>query len=285
MDGIECKSMRFFLPASADKFVGGEAAESLESFGEVVGSEEVAEVNVQLLMAVVVVALTRAFFDGAVHTLDQAVSPGMVRFGQPVVDAMPKTDPVKRMAAKAGRWSLAILRQIGELDAVVGEQGVDAIRNSRDQSFEESRRSLHVGTFDQLHESKLRGAVDGHKEIELALRSPHFRQIDVGVADRIALELLPSRLAAFHFRQPADAMPFQTTMQGGKGQMGNGPLKAIETIIERQQIMSAEGNNDSFFLHRQNRGAGLLRPGTKIDHRAALPPLRNGLGVDPMTTR
>ena len=42
MDGIESKSIRFFLPASADEFVGGKAAESLESFGEVVGSDEVA---------------------------------------------------------------------------------------------------------------------------------------------------------------------------------------------------------------------------------------------------
>ena len=104
MDGIESKPIRFFLPASADEFVGGKAAESLESFGEVVGSDEVAEVNAQLVMAVVVVALNSGFFDGAVHALDLAVSPGMVRFGEPVVDAMPKTDPVKRMAAKAGRW-------------------------------------------------------------------------------------------------------------------------------------------------------------------------------------
>src|ERR1700757_4624617 len=76
MDGIESKSIRFFLPASADEFVGGKAAESLESFGEVVGSDEVAEMNAQLAMAVVVVALNRGFFDGAVHTLDLAVGPG-----------------------------------------------------------------------------------------------------------------------------------------------------------------------------------------------------------------
>ena len=31
-----------------NEFVGGKAAESLESFGEVVGSDEVAEVNAQL---------------------------------------------------------------------------------------------------------------------------------------------------------------------------------------------------------------------------------------------
>ena len=65
MDGIESKSIRFFLPASADEFVGGKAAESLESFGEVVGSDEVAEVNAQLVMAVVVEALDSGFFDGA----------------------------------------------------------------------------------------------------------------------------------------------------------------------------------------------------------------------------
>ena len=67
--------------------------------------------------------------------------------------------------------------------------------------------------------------------------------------------------------------------------MRNRRLQGIETIIERQQSMPAEGNHDSFFLHRQNRGAGMLRPGRKIGHRAALPPLRNRLGVDPMTKR
>ena len=220
MDGIESKSVGFLLPAFADEFVSSKTAEGLQSFGEIVGSDEVAEMSAQLVVAVVVVALNGGFFDGAVHTLDLAVSPGMVRFGEPVVDAMPKTDPVKRMAAKAGRWPLAILRQIGELDAVVGEHGMDPIRDSRDQRLEESRRSLHIGTFDQLHESELRSAVDGHKEIELAFGGAHLGQINMEVADRIALELLPSRLAAaFHLRQPADAMPIQAAMQRGTGQM------------------------------------------------------------------
>ena len=44
MGGIESKSIRFFLPAFTDEFVGGETTESLESFGEVVSSDEVAEV-------------------------------------------------------------------------------------------------------------------------------------------------------------------------------------------------------------------------------------------------
>jgi hypothetical protein len=44
MDGIESKPIRLLLPGSADEFVGGKAAESLESCGEVVGGDEVAEV-------------------------------------------------------------------------------------------------------------------------------------------------------------------------------------------------------------------------------------------------
>ena len=39
MDMIESKSIRFFLPGFADEFVGRKAAESLESFGEVVDSD------------------------------------------------------------------------------------------------------------------------------------------------------------------------------------------------------------------------------------------------------
>ncbi len=62
MDGIESKSIGFCLPAFADEFVGREAKERFESFGEVVGSDEVAEVDTQLVVGVVVVALHRGLF-------------------------------------------------------------------------------------------------------------------------------------------------------------------------------------------------------------------------------
>ena len=182
MDGIESKSIRFYLPAFADEFVGRVAIERLESFGEVVGSNEYAEVDTQLVVGVVVVALYSGLFDGAVHALDLPVRLGMIGLGEAVVDAVQKTDPVKRMAAKVGRGSLAILRQIGELDAVVGEHGMDPIGDSCDQRLEESRRSLHIGTFDQLHESELRSAVDGHKEIELAFGGAHLLNISSGLS-------------------------------------------------------------------------------------------------------
>ena len=59
-----------------------------------------------------------ASFNGAVHALDLAVGPGMVRFGKSVVDAMQQAGAIEGMPAKAGGWSLSILGKIGELDAL-----------------------------------------------------------------------------------------------------------------------------------------------------------------------
>jgi hypothetical protein len=73
-------------------------------------------------------------------------------------------------------------------------------------------------------------------------------QIDVEVADPIALEFLSSGLAIFDFRQPADAMAFQTTMQRRASELRDRGLQNIETVIERQQSMPAEGNNDGLLL-------------------------------------
>ena len=42
----------------------------------------------QLVVVLVVVALDGGFFDGAVHALDLPVGPGMIGFGEPVIDAV-----------------------------------------------------------------------------------------------------------------------------------------------------------------------------------------------------
>ena len=124
-----------------------------------------------------------------------------------------KTDPVKGMSAKAGGWPFAVLRQVGELDSVIGEHGMDAIGNRFDKGLEKGSGGLHVGLFYKLDRDELGGAIDGDQEVKLAFRGTYFGQIDMEETDRISVEFLPSGLAAFDFRQPADAMPFQTTMQ------------------------------------------------------------------------
>jgi hypothetical protein len=61
---------------------------------------------------------------------------------------------------------------------------------------------------------ELRGAIDGHKHVQLAVFRLHFGNVDMKVANRICGKLLFLCLIAFDLRQPADAMPLQAAMQG-----------------------------------------------------------------------
>src|SRR5277367_3538277 len=178
MDRVEGKCVWGLSPEFAEVFVGREPLEGLESSGEVVSPEEVGQVRFELVMGVVEVALDGGLLDGSVHALDLPVGPGMVGLGQPVFDPMKETEPVEGMAAEARGGSLPVLRQIGELDAVVGEHSVDAIWNGFDERFEERGSSSHVGSFHELNYSELRGAVDGYEQIELALGGSHLGQDD-----------------------------------------------------------------------------------------------------------
>ena len=213
MGWIEGKFVWGFSPEFAEVFIGREPFERLESSGEVVGFEEVSQVRFELVVGVVEVSLHRSVLDGSVHALDLPVGPGMVRLGQSVFDAMSETEPVEGMPTEASGRPLPVLRQVGEVDAVISEHGVDAIWNGLDESFEEGGGSSHVGLFNQIHNNKLRGPVDRNEQVELAFGGPHLGQIDVEEADRIGIELLPLGFVAFDVRQPADAMTLQTTMQ------------------------------------------------------------------------
>ena len=111
-------------------------------------------------------------------------------------------------------------RQVGELDAVVGQHGVDLVGHGCDQGLAGSVTLSADAAFSmQLDEGELRGPVDGHEEIELALLGAHLGDVDVEVADRIALELLLGRLVAVDLRQAADAVALQAAMQRRAGQM------------------------------------------------------------------
>ena len=116
----------------------------------------------------------------------------------------------------------------------------------------------------QLCVGKLGGAVDGDEEIELALGGLHLGDVDVEVADRIGLELLANQLVAFDLRQTADPMALQAAIQRGPRQVRNGRLQRVEAVIQRQQRVLAEGDDDRLLFQRQQRRAGLLRPGRPL---------------------
>jgi hypothetical protein len=68
-------------------------------------------------------ALNGGLLDRSVHPLNLTIGPRMVWLGQPALDAVRIN--VEHMGAPACRRSETILWQIGELDAVVGEDGID----------------------------------------------------------------------------------------------------------------------------------------------------------------
>ena len=92
-------------------------------------------------MAVVVVALDGGFLDGAVHAFDLAVRPGMLRLCKAVLDAVFLAAHVEHVRhSSAPSVHRTISRREGELDAVVGEHGVDLVGNGFDQGLQEGRR-------------------------------------------------------------------------------------------------------------------------------------------------
>ena len=106
--------------------------------------------------------------------------------------------------------------------------------------------------------------------------------VDVEVADRIALELLLSGLVAFDLGQAGDPVALQATMQRRSRQPRDCHLQRVEAVVERQQRVSAEGDNDRLLLDRQHRRFRILRTGWPIGNRGALLPLGDGLRVDPV---
>ena len=133
---------------------------------------------------------TVAILDGAVHAFDLAVCPRMVGLSEAVFDAVAKASSFEGMTSQHRRGSLAVLGQIGKLNAVVSKHGVDVIRDRFDQIAKELRGCLGGSPLGKLCKSKLGSAINGHKEMELSFGALHFGDVDMEIADRIGFELL-----------------------------------------------------------------------------------------------
>ena len=137
-------------------FVGCEAAQGLQPAAVVIGVHEELKVLPELVVAVVVVAFDGGILDGAVHAFDLAVGPGVVGLGKPVLDAMLATDLVEAVDAVARGPAIAVPRQVGELDAVVGEDRVQVVGDRFDQCFQERDGGWSIGLRVELSEGELR---------------------------------------------------------------------------------------------------------------------------------
>ena len=162
-------------------------------------------------MAFIVEAFDGRLLDGSVHPLDLTVGPRMVRLREAVLDVVRLTDHVEAHLARPGGVTIAGL--LGKLDAVVGQDRVDAIGYGLQQMFEELPRRSSIGLVDQLGNRELAGAVDADEEVELAFGSLHLSNIHVEEADRVALEALSLRLVPLDVRQTGYAMTLEAAVQ------------------------------------------------------------------------
>ena len=76
-------------------------------------------------------------------------------------------------------------------------------------------------------------------------------------------------------------MALEAAMQRRARQMRDGRLQSVKAIIERQQRMPSKGDDHGLLLDGQDGRSGLLRSCWEIGSRGALPPLGDGLRVDP----
>lgn len=98
---------------------------------------------------------------------------------------MPPAGAIEGVTAQACRGSIPVLRQVCELDAVVGHHGVYVIGHRLDQLVEEGDGTGNVGLVPKPGKSNLQCPVDRDEEVELAFPGADLGNVDVEVADRL----------------------------------------------------------------------------------------------------
>ncbi len=145
------------------------------------------------------IAMNGRFFERAVHAFDLPICPGVVGFGEPMFNAIGQTNPVEQMSKRTG-----LMRQVRELDTVVGQNRVNTIRNLRDERLEKGDRVSACRPWVEPGEDPLRGAVDGDKQGTFALGCGHLGDVDMKETDGVLLEPFLFGLVAFHIGQATD---------------------------------------------------------------------------------
>lgn len=140
-----------------------------------------------------------------------AVGPRMVRFGEPVLDVVGLADHVETHLTRPG--GVAVAGLLGELDAIVGQDRMDAVGHGSQQVLEELPRRAPVSLVYQLGDRELACAVDADEQVKFASGGLHFSDIYMEEADRVAPEALPLRFVALNIGKAGDAVPLEAPMQ------------------------------------------------------------------------
>jgi hypothetical protein len=220
-------------PGIADGLEGSSPPEPLQVLGEVVGCDECQHVSLEAVQVRIVEHLDGGVFHGSVHPLSLAVGPRVIGLGEPVLDAVLSADPVEDGGAQpsTGR-PVSVLRQIGERHAVVGQDGVDRIRDSSDHLPQEGR-SVHLcGGIEEGDVGECADPIDSQEHVELAFGQAQLAVVDVHVADPGLSKPASLGRALTVFGQPRDAVAHEAAVERAAGQLGDALTQAAEHVIQ-----------------------------------------------------
>lgn len=147
--GCEGEPFGFGCPLFADELVRGEALEGFEPASEVVGVDEVLEMQAQLVVIIVVEGFDGVFIDGPVHAFHLTVRPEMLHLCQTMFDGALIADPIEDVVE-----GVFVTGLVGELDAVVGQHRMDSVGHCRDQVAQELGRGPSCRLSDGVRQGR-----------------------------------------------------------------------------------------------------------------------------------
>src|SRR3954471_13277525 len=176
------------------------------------------------------------------------------------------------------RWSIGRLalhvdgEAIRELAAIVGEDGVNGMREVLEEALEELGCSLCIPIGMDLQIYITGGPVDGDECLTLAsFQRTQMLEINMDEADGRLLEDADRRLVGFG--PLVETMADQAAMDGATRQIGiDTTFHYLGDVVERQLQLSSQFANESLFEGRETDRQSLRDMRTISDCRAVSPP-------------
>jgi hypothetical protein len=214
------------------------------------------------------------FTEAPVEALHQAVRLWTERARQAMVDATLGTDAIERVAPRRAIRRFAFHldgEPVGELAAVVREDGVDGVREVSKEAIQERGGRGGVALVVDLEIDVARRPVDGDERVALApFERRQILEIDVDEADGGRLECPDGRL--FRGGHAVEALARQAAVDGAARQRGiNAAAQDLDNVVERQGEAGPQLADQLLFERRQANRQPFGGVGGIGDGRASAP--------------
>ena len=116
-----------FFPGFDDILIWRYPFQRFESFGEVLGFQEVKQMLLELLVRFVLITFYSSLFEGLVHAFNLRICPWVVWLCQAVFNAMLKEADMEHVTHKACRGTITITRLNAKLSTIISQHSMDFI--------------------------------------------------------------------------------------------------------------------------------------------------------------